>query len=156
MRIRDIRDVIGGGLLIGMGGAISLAAQGYGIGRMTDAGPGFFPAVLGGLMMLVGAGIGIASVDLRRDGPRAAPLRLEGWHLWCLLLIASGFVLFGVLLPVAGLFVTCFVTIVTVAIGSRLLTPVGAVAIGFVLAASAVVLFRYLLDLQVQAWPWGG
>lgn len=156
MRIKDIRDIMAGALLILIGGGVAITAQSYGIGRMTEAGPGFFPALLGGMLALVGVGVAITGFDFSGTAEQAQRIRIDGWHLWCLFIIALGFVLFGFLLPVAGLFVTSFVTITTVSIGSRLLQPISALTVAAVLAAVSVVLFRYLLDLQVQAWPWGG
>ncbi|MFD2249997.1 hypothetical protein FHS82_002768 [Pseudochelatococcus lubricantis] len=156
MSVKDVRDVIGGALLIAVGIAAAIAASGYGIGNARNIGPGFFPVILAGLLVLTGCGIVVSAVDFKGGVSPAPPIRLDAWHLWCLVVVAGGFVLFGLLLPVAGLFLTCLVSIAAVGAGSRLLTPVGALATAVVLAAIAVVLFRYLLDLQVQAWPWGG
>jgi len=156
MTIKDFRDVIGGGLLILVGGTAAVAATGYGIGSPGSIEPGFFPLLLAGVLVLVGAGIVWSGIDTTGRAPRAEAVRLDAWHLWCLCVVASGFILFGLLLPVAGLFLTCFVSISVVGAASRLLKPLGALLTAFVLAAVAVVLFRYLLDLQVPAWPWGG
>ncbi|HWL58971.1 MAG TPA: tripartite tricarboxylate transporter TctB family protein [Paracoccus sp. (in: a-proteobacteria)] len=156
MTIKDFRDVIGGGLLILAGAAAAVAATGYGIGSPGSIEPGFFPLLLCGVLVLVGAGIVWSGIDTTGNAPRAEAVRLNPWHLWCLCVVASGFILFGLLLPVAGLFLTCFVSISVVGATSRLLKPLGALVTAFVLAVVAVVLFRYLLDLQVPAWPWGG
>ncbi|MFB9947957.1 tripartite tricarboxylate transporter TctB family protein [Rhizobium puerariae] len=156
MVISDIRDLLGGALLVLIGGATAIAAQQYGIGSATNTEPGFFPMILACLLLLVGAGVMLSALDFRGTKPKGDSLRFDLWHLWCLVVVAGGFALFGLLLPVAGLFVTCFVAIAAIGFGSRLLTPVGALTVALVLAVVAVVLFRYLLDLQVQAWPWGG
>lgn len=156
MIIRDMRDVIGGGLLVCTGIAAGAAAIGYGIGTPSQTEPGFFPLLLSGLLTLSGGGILWGGFDRSGTATPEPPLRPSLWHLWCLVVIASGFVLFGLLLPVAGLFLTCLVSITAVGAGSRLLSPLAALATSAVLAAIAVVLFRYLLDLQVPAWPWGG
>jgi len=141
-------------MLIGL--AAGRAAIDYGIGTPSEAEPGFFPLILSVLIGLCGIGVTAGSVDLSGRAHRRQGLRLDGWHLWCLAVVASGFVIFGALLPIAGLFVTCVVSITVVGAGSRLLTPVGALLTATILGGVAVVLFRYLLDLQIPAWPWGG
>lgn len=156
MVIKDIRDLLGGGVLVAIGIAAGLAAISYGIGSPTAAEPGFFPVILSCLLMLVGLGVIVSGLDFRGKAPKGEPLRFDAWHLWCLAVIAGGFALFGLLLPVAGLFLTCAVTITLVGFGSRLQSLPAAILTALVLSAMGVVLFRYLLDLQVPAWPWGG
>jgi len=156
MVVSDIRDLLGGALLVLIGGATAIAAQQYGIGSATNTEPGFFPLILACLLLLIGAGLMLSALDFRGTKTKGEGLRFDLWHLWCLVVVAGGFILFGLLLPIAGLFLTCFVTIAAIGVGSRLLTPLGALTVALVLSVVAVVLFRYLLDLQVQAWPWGG
>lgn len=157
MTIKDTRDVISGLLLLLVGAGAGFAAVGYGVGTPSATEPGFFPLILSALIALCGWVILLKSVDFSGKAKTAGrPLTFDPWHVWSLLVVAGGFVLFGILLPVTGLFVTCLVTITAVGAGSRLLTPISAFVTAALLGAVAVVLFRYLLDLQVQAWPWGG
>ncbi|MDT2023107.1 tripartite tricarboxylate transporter TctB family protein [Methylocella sp. CPCC 101449] len=156
MVVKDIRDLLGGGVLIAIGVMAGLAAKSYGIGSPTAAEPGFFPVILSSLLTLIGLGVAVSGLDFSGKAPKGEPLRFDAWHLWCLVVIAGGFALFGLLLPLVGLFVSCAVTITLVGFGSRLLSLQGALATAFILSITAVVLFRYLLDLQVPAWPWGG
>lgn len=156
MRVKDLRDAIAGSCLVLLGVGAGIASLDYGIGTPSATEPGFFPMILSVLITLVGLGVLWGAVEMTETGSLREPILFDPWHLWSLAVVAGGFVLFGLLLPVAGLFVTCLISITAVGAGSRLLAPRGAFVTALVLSVVAVVLFRYLLDIQVQAWPWGG
>ena len=57
MRIKNGKDFWAGVMFVGLGFAFMLGSLNYPIGSATRMGPGYFPAVLGGLLALIGAGI---------------------------------------------------------------------------------------------------
>jgi len=52
---RDYADIIGGAVLIVFGAWFMLHAGGYNMGTLRRMGPGYFPIVIGGLVILFGA-----------------------------------------------------------------------------------------------------
>jgi hypothetical protein len=70
----------------------------YAMGSAVRMGPGYFPVVLGGLLVLLGAGILVKSLAL--DGPKVA-----AFHFRPLLLVALAVVAYGYLMKPGGLVV---------------------------------------------------
>jgi hypothetical protein len=95
-RIRSPKDFGAGLLYAGFGVAAMLMAQGYGMGSASRMGPGFFPTVLGALLLLIGAASLVRS--LFTAGTAIGTISWKGAAL-----VTAGTVLFGVLLRPAGL-----------------------------------------------------
>lgn len=90
------KDVWAGAMFIAMGGAAMLIARSYTLGSALRMGPGFFPTLLGALLVLFG--IYILARGLRRRE------RIEThWSLRALVMLPLSLVLFGVLMQHAGL-----------------------------------------------------
>jgi hypothetical protein len=70
----------------------------YAMGSAVRMGPGYFPVVLGGLLVLLGAGILVKSLAI--DGPKVA-----AFHFRPLLLVALAVVAYGYLMKPGGLVV---------------------------------------------------
>jgi putative tricarboxylic transport membrane protein len=68
------------------------------MGSAVRMGPGYFPVVLGGLLVLLGAGILVKSLAI--DGPKVA-----AFHFRPLLLVALAVVAYGYLMKPGGLVV---------------------------------------------------
>ncbi|MBK6337211.1 MAG: tripartite tricarboxylate transporter TctB family protein [Betaproteobacteria bacterium] len=107
--IRSPRDFWAGVLYAGFGAAAVLIARDYGLGSSSRMGPGYFPTVLGSLLLL----IGLASLvrSFFADGEPIGAIAWKG-----LLLVTLATVLFGVLLRPAGLVIAlAAVTLVSAA-----------------------------------------
>jgi putative tricarboxylic transport membrane protein len=90
------RDVVAGTLFILMGAFALVVARGYPIGGAMRMGPGYFPAVLGALLILLGACVGLRAFRSRDWAPI-----VWGWKpLAC---IIASMLLFGFLMPRFGL-----------------------------------------------------
>ena len=63
------RDTVGGTLFVALGGATLLYARRYPLGTLTDMGPGYFPTILGAMLVLFGAVIAVASLLTGGAGP---------------------------------------------------------------------------------------
>jgi hypothetical protein len=72
---RDPRpDLLAGGTFVAVGLAFAVASSRYELGSALQMGPGYYPLVLGGL--LVALGVGVAAEGLfRRRNPRDVPVR---------------------------------------------------------------------------------
>jgi len=95
----DVRDLIGGALLIAFGAFVALyAGHEYMVGQPARMGPGFFPVALG--WILVGLGVIITLLAFRKTVHvlQPPPFTLRG-----LVAVLAAIVAFAVLVTPAGL-----------------------------------------------------
>src|SRR5262245_11486921 len=89
------KDVWGGLMLIAIGAAAVLIARDYPFGTALRMGPGYFPVILGALLILFG--LAILAGGLRRGE------QVEGsWSLRALIVLPLSLILFGVLMQYGG------------------------------------------------------
>ena len=89
------KDFWAGLMLIGIGAAAIFIARDYKFGSAIRMGPGFFPTILGGILILFG--ISIVAVGLRNGQQIQERLSLRA-----LILLPLSLILFGVLMEWAG------------------------------------------------------
>ena len=104
------KDFWAGLMLIGIGAAAMFIARDYRFGSAVRMGPGFFPTILGGI--LVAFGICIVAVGLRSGEKIQERLSIRA-----LILLPHSLVLFGVLMERAG-FIPALAALVFVAAAS--------------------------------------
>ncbi len=72
---RDPRpDLLAGGTFMAVGLAFAVASSRYELGSPLQMGPGYYPLVLGVLLVALGAGVAVEGL-FRRRGSRHAPVR---------------------------------------------------------------------------------
>lgn len=92
---RNNKDFWAGMMLIGTGAMAIFIARDYPFGSTMRMGPGYFPSVLGGILVLFG--IYITLMGLKRNE------KIQGrWSLRALIVLPLSLVLFGVLMKHAG------------------------------------------------------
>ena len=134
------RDFWTGVMMIVIGAAAVIIARDYAFGTALRMGPGYFPSVLGGVLVLFG--LYLVAQGLRTNE------QIEGsWSLRAVIVLPLSLVLFGLLMDRAGFVPALMVLIVGSAaagsefkLGEALLLAVG-------LTAFAVVLFIWGLGL---------
>jgi hypothetical protein len=137
------KDVLAGLLFAAFGTIALLVAQGYKLGTTMRMGPGYFPAVLGGILLLFGGFL--VWRGLRR------PEAIEGgWGWRPLALVTLSMLLFGFLLPRLGLVPAIAATLVVSAMAGREFRWKEALVLVAVLEAFAVLLFVGLLKLPFR------
>jgi Tripartite tricarboxylate transporter TctB family len=95
LELRNSKDIWAGLMLIGIGGAAMLIARNYPFGTALRMGPGYFPIILGALLIVFG--LAILAYGLRSRE------RIAGsWSLRALIILSLSLVLFGVLMEHAG------------------------------------------------------
>jgi hypothetical protein len=110
--IRSPRDFWAGAIYIAFGAAAVLIGRDYPLGSGARMGPGYFPALLGWLLMAIGA-LALGRSLLRKGFPVGA----IAWR--PLALVTGGTVLFGLLLRPAGAVAALAVLLVVSALASR-------------------------------------
>jgi hypothetical protein len=110
-------------------------------------GPGYFPMLLSGLIILVGVIIGVRGLTI--DGPPVEAVQVRP-----LLLITAAILLFGYLLETIGLALTTVALTLVAAYARRDARVPESLLLGVALALFAVLVFVYALSQPLPAW-WG-
>ena len=147
IKIRGPKDFWAGLMFTAFGGTAIWMAQAYPLGRAARMGPGYFPTLIGGL--LVAFGLFIALRGLAVDGHH-----LDSFHFKPLLMVLASVVLFGFALQYLGLFVAIVTLVVVASLGGHEFRLREALILAAILAAGSVAIFSYGLKLQIQIWPW--
>jgi putative tricarboxylic transport membrane protein len=138
--IRKNRDVWCGVMLIGTGGLALFMARDYQMGSLLRMGPGYFPVVLGALLILFGLYC-IAS-GLRSNE------KIEGnWSLRGLIVLPLSLVLFGLLMEYAGFVPALIVLIFGSALAGKEFKLGEVLLLSLGLTAFSVALFIWGLGL---------
>ncbi|OZI70220.1 tripartite tricarboxylate transporter TctB family protein [Bordetella genomosp. 6] len=149
MRRVDYRDLIGGGLVTLAGAAAmyhSLTA--FSVGTAARMGPGYFPALVGGLLML--CGIMILIPALMRAGPKpVVEIRPLFW-------ISLSVLAFALLVLPFGLVPAIIAQSVLAGISDCKLSWKNSLLLAGGLAVGATLIFKVGLGviLPAFAWPW--
>jgi hypothetical protein len=69
-------DLLAGGTFVAVGLAFAVASSRYELGSALQMGPGYYPLVLGGLLVVLGVGVAVEGLS-RRGNPRDAPVRIS-------------------------------------------------------------------------------
>lgn len=93
---RDNKDFFAGLMYIGTGAVAMWIARDYPFGSALRMGPGYFPTVLGGIM--IAFGLYVIALGFRRDYEK-----IQGnWSIRALIVLPIAMVVFGILMEAAG------------------------------------------------------
>jgi uncharacterized membrane protein len=138
--ILNNKDVWAGLMLIGVGAAAMFFARNYPFGTALRMGPGYFPMLLGGLLILFG--LAILASGLR------SPQKIAGsWSLRALVVLPLSLVLFGVLMERGGFVPAMIVLIFGSATATTEFRFVEALLFSLALTALCVAVFVWGLGL---------
>lgn len=152
MQIKSRRDFVAGLLFIVAGVAFAWGATGLSLGSSARPGPGYFPLVLGILLAVIGVLVTFKALTIEaHGGDRIGPI---AWR--PLLAILGGVLLFGFLLPRAGL----LLAVPLLVVAARLAGGGGDWKEGLLLAAlltlGSWLVFVKGLSLPLPLWPAAG
>src|SRR5262245_28619579 len=138
--VLENRDVWAGLFLIAVGAAAVIIARNYAFGTALRMGPGYFPTVLGGLLILFG--LYTLAMGLRSGE------KLEGsWSLRALIIVPIALVLFGVLIDRAGFVPAMLVLIFGSALAGTEFRPIEVLLFSVFLTALCTIVFVWALGL---------
>ena len=140
IRIRNGKDFYAGLFFFFVGVVTVFEAHSYSVGTVRNMGAGYFPAILGYLLLMIGGGIAVRGIWLKGEGIKITSLRP-------LLMVSSAVLSFAFLLGPAGLILAILVSVFISCLGSREFRIRDAMILFFVLAAIATGLFVYALGL---------
>jgi hypothetical protein len=143
VRRRTRKDLLAGLIFIVFGALFALGATGYDFGDPVRPGPGFYPLVVGALLVVLGIAIIIRSA-VEDD---AGPVTLPSWR--AVILIVGGLVVFALTVRGAGLVPATFLAALLASLASRQTSPLGAVVMAAGLTALSVLIFVVALSLRL-------
>jgi putative tricarboxylic transport membrane protein len=146
LRIRSQSDFWCGLLFAALGIAVVVLARDYRIGTAARMGPGYFPTLLGGLLLFLGLTLSVPA--LFRDGAGFPRL-----HLRPLIVILISIAAFGLALEYLGFVIAVVVLVLAGGLADPELKPAESAAVAAFLVLFSVGIFWGLLGLPLNLWP---
>lgn len=140
LALANNKDVWAGLMLIAIGAAAIFVARNYPFGTALRMGPGFFPVVLGGLLIVFG--LAVLAIGLRKGESMAG-----SWSLRALIILPLSLILFGLLMEYAGFVPAMLVLIVGSATASTEFRFLEVLLFAAGLTALSVAVFVWALGL---------
>jgi hypothetical protein len=142
------RDFLAGIFFVAIGLGFFVVSRTYNLGSASRMGPGYFPMLLGGVLMVIGALVSLKSLRQTSDAGESVPVAVKSAAI-----IIGSTLLFALALTYAGLVIAVIVLVVaaSAAVGRQFKWQTFALAAG--LAAFSALLFVTLLGLPVPLWP---
>ena len=138
------KDFWSGLMLIAIGGAAVFIARNYPFGSSLRMGPGYFPTILGGALVMFG-------VYFIIQGLRAGAEKLEGsLSLRALIILPLSLVLFGLLIDRAGFIPAMLALIIGSSTASSQFKLIEVLVFAVFLTAMCVIVFIWALGLPYE------
>ena len=158
MAIASQKDFVSGLMFMVVGGAFAWGAVSYEIGEAARMGPGYFPFMLG--LILVGLGTLVTFNALRSGMPGGDKIGAIAWR--PLVFILGANLVFGALLvgipkfglPAFGLIVAIYALVIMAGYARKGARLKESLILATVLAAGSYFAFVKMLNLQFPVLPW--
>ncbi|MCJ8139880.1 tripartite tricarboxylate transporter TctB family protein [Falsirhodobacter halotolerans] len=153
MSVDDKANFAAGLLVVLVGVTVAAyAASSYDLGTLRRMGPGMFPMGLGLLMAALGAIVAIGAAVRVPGRPAREKVSVE----WRNAVLATvGVIAFGLMIRPLGLILAVLAVVIIPAFADRKNKPLAVLVLAGVLAALAVAIFHWLLDLPMPLLPMG-
>ncbi|MGD9869102.1 MAG: tripartite tricarboxylate transporter TctB family protein [Hyphomicrobiales bacterium] len=148
MKIRNQKDFWSAVMFIIFGVLFMIWSTDYQFGTAQRMGPGYFPTVLGGMLVALGLLVGWPAVKANAEETKVEKI---GWR--GLIVILAAVVLYGVLLPHLGFIIALAVLLLLSSMASPEFTWKATLLSIVVLGICSYVTFVKGLDLQFPVWP---
>lgn len=140
--IRHPKDFLTGLLFIAFGAAFILVARNYPLGSALRMGSGYFPTMLGGLLILIGLVTFIRSFFLPGEP-------IKGFSVKGLFIVIGSTILFGLLIRPAGLVIAIMVYVMLSSYASKDFKWQHSLALAIALAIFCVLIFIKALKVPL-------
>ena len=148
MHIRNQKDFWAGLMFAAFGLFFAGFGTRYTFGSAARMGPGYFPTVLGIILIVLGTAIALGGLS-----PKAEETRVQKFSWPTILLVLGAVVLFGVLLNTAGLVSALAAVVIVSSYASHEFGWQATLINTVVLIALCLAVFVYALSLQFPLWP---
>lgn len=146
VKIHKTKDFYAGLLFIFFGASAIVVARNYPIGTAGRMGAGYFPILLGGLLIVFGLILIASAIWINRE-------KIQPWGLRPLILVLGSVAVFALLIESLGLVVATLALIFISSLGSWEFRLKEVFIIYIILTALAVGVFVYGLKLPFKVWP---
>ena len=147
LRVKSPQDLGAGLVFILIGAAGYYFGQDLTTGTAARMGPGYFPMLLSGLIILIGLVVALRGLAI--EGPSVERIQLRP-----IVFIVAAILMFGYLLDALGLVLTTIALTLVAAYARRDANLRETLLLGGGLAVFAVVVFVYALSQPLPVW-WG-
>lgn len=144
--IRNPKDFYAGMLFMAFGLAALVIARSYPLGTAARMGPGYFPRILGILLLGLGALLSLSGCRSRGEA-------LSGWRWRPLAIVTLSVALFCLTAPWLGLVLASLALVFFSSVADRAFSWKEALLSGAIQAAIAVAVFVYGLGVPFPVWP---
>ncbi|RWR29245.1 tripartite tricarboxylate transporter TctB family protein [Sinirhodobacter populi] len=145
----DKTDIVAGLLLMLTAGLFGWQTAGLNIGTTLRMGPGYFPAILSGLLFLLGLVIFVKSFRSTTE----EPLGRIAWR--GMLLILPAPVFFGLTVRGLGFVPSIFLATLIASMASMRMKPLMALVLSVIVTIFSALVFSYALGLPFRRFgPW--
>ena len=148
MEIKNQKDFWAGLMFVIFGAFFAILGSQYRIGTAAKMGAGYFPTVLGVIVILLGIAISAGSLTSKEIDHKAFKF---GWP--SLFLILGSVVLFGLLLRPFGLIFSLYVLIAICSYASKNFSWKSMLLNATVLILICLAVFAWALKLELSLWP---
>ena len=148
MRVKNSKDFYTGILFVLFGAAFTWGATKYTMGTAARMGPGYFPFILGGLLIAIGVIVFIRSLVSASDDGRVGHFALKA-----AVLMFGSIAAFALLLRTFGLVASIFAIILISSLASSESRFKETLISAVVLCIASLAMFVYGLNLQIPVWP---
>lgn len=146
-RMLASRDVLLALIYIGIGLVYGISAfETLSIGSAVSMGPGYFPLVLSGVLVLIGLIVGLRAIAASDE----VDLSVIPWRAIAMISLSS--VAFAALVTGAGLLIASMVTVITASYATRSATLLSSITTAVVLTAFCVIVFVYGMQLPLNTF----
>lgn len=147
VRVRSPQDLGAGAVFILIGIAGFVLGRDLAIGSAARMGPGYFPMLLSGLIVMIG--VIVAFRGLTVEGPA-----LEKFHIRPLAFVLAAIVVSGYLMGWFGLVITTVIVTIIASYARQQVNLRETLLLGVGMGIFAVLVFVYALGQPLPAW-WG-
>lgn len=143
---RPNQDVLAGLMFLLFGAMALILGRNLQVGTSSQMGAGYFPLVLGVLLLIVG--LAITVVGLWRGGAR-----FDLWSVRASIFVCAAFLLFAVAIEWAGLLLTAPVCTMLAAMGTVRFRTVQHTTLAIAVSLVAVAIFIWALKIPIPLLP---
>lgn len=149
------KEMWSAGLLLLIGMSTVIGSNNYQIGSLARMGPGYFPMVLGALLMILGLLIALTPApitDVHQEGAEKHTIwsQIKTWVIVVVAVLA--FIILG---KYGGLVLATFVMTSLAAMADKSNNLKTCLIVGVVLTVFTVIVFHYGLKMQFPLFTWG-
>ncbi|AQZ53031.1 tripartite tricarboxylate transporter TctB family protein [Martelella mediterranea] len=141
-----LEDFVAGLVTAAIGILIIVEAAGYETGSLRDMGPGFFPTVLGAIMVLLAVAMIVTAQ------PEGTKWRFDAGQLRGILFLAAAFIAFALTIERAGMLIAVALAVFLSSLANRKTRLPASLLLAVISAVACALVFRVGLGLQIEAY----